>query len=302
MTLLQTLITHWRVHKMLTIGVVNNMPIAAIKSAERQFYDILIEAAQDMPIQIRWFRLAGARPGTYEPLDRLWNSELDGLIVTGAEPRAAVLIDEPFWEPLTKTIDWAAHHTTSAVWSCLATHAAVLHLDGVQRCKRADKVFGVFDSVKISDHPLLTNVQAVWRVPHSRWNDLPQANLEANGYQVLSKSSEAGVDTFVKQIGRSLFWFIQSHPEYDAGALMREYRRDVARFHVGQMAQYPEVPQNYFDNGTVQRLEVLRNDAMSVTEMLEQTTLHNGWKPVAVQLYRNWLSHLVHSRNLLPVV
>jgi homoserine O-succinyltransferase/O-acetyltransferase len=286
---------------MLTIGVVNNMPTAAIKSTERQFCDILGEAAQGLSIQIRWFRLAGARPGHYERLDALWESHLDGLIVTGAEPRAAVLTDEPFWEPLTKTIDWATRHTSSAVWSCLATHAAVLHLDGVQRRKRPKKVFGVFDSLKTSsDHPILTNVQACWRVPHSRWNDLPEADLEASGYEMLSKSPEAGVDTFVKQFDRSLFWFIQSHPEYDAGALMREYRRDVARFHVGQMERYPEVPQNYFDRGTVEQLDVMRNDAMSVTEMLERTALHNGWKPIAVQLYRNWLSYLVRNRNLVP--
>jgi homoserine O-succinyltransferase len=284
---------------MLTIGVVNNMPTAAIRSSERQFSDILGEAAQGMSFTIRWFRLAGARPQHYEMLEDLWHSELDGLIVTGAEPRAALLPDEPFWEPMTKTIDWAVQHTSSVIWSCLATHAAVLHLDGVQRQKQSKKVFGVFDSVKIAEHRLLTGVQPCWRVPHSRWNNLSETDLANHGYQVVAKSPEAGVDTFVKQFGKSLFVFIQSHPEYDAGALMREYRRDVARFHVGQMDAYPDVPRNYFAHDTLERLDELRNNMTSVTETLESVEMHNGWKPVAIQLYRNWLNYLLHSKSLV---
>jgi homoserine O-succinyltransferase/O-acetyltransferase len=81
---------------MLTIGMVNNMPLPAIQSTERQFRDILTVAArEDIPFQLRWFRLAGARPDNYGRLDDLLSSDLDGLIVTGAEPRASSLTDEP---------------------------------------------------------------------------------------------------------------------------------------------------------------------------------------------------------------
>ena len=58
---------------------------------------------------------------------------LDGLIVTGTEPRAPLLQEEPYWPTLTKVVDWAEEHTVSTIWSCLAAHAAVLHLDSVQR-------------------------------------------------------------------------------------------------------------------------------------------------------------------------
>src|SRR5271156_1353215 len=184
---------------MLRIGVVNNMPPAAIRSAERQFSEILAAAAQeDIPIEIEWFRLIGARPEHYRQMGDLWNSDIDGLIVTGAEPKADQLRDEPLWDPLTKTIEWAAHHTTSAIWSCLAAHAAVLHLDGVERCPRGEKIFGVFDAVKSADHAIMANTVAAWRVPHSRWNDLPEQELCARGYMVLAKSQAAGVDTFIK--------------------------------------------------------------------------------------------------------
>jgi hypothetical protein len=56
-------------------------------------------------------------------------------IVTGAEPRAARLTDEPYWTALTQVMDWARENTISSVYSCLAVHAAVLHMDGVERHK-----------------------------------------------------------------------------------------------------------------------------------------------------------------------
>jgi homoserine O-succinyltransferase len=288
---------------MLTIGIVNNLPTAAIKSAERQFYEILLEAADNIPLTLRWFRLSGARPSNYETLDELWHSRFDGLIVTGAEPRAANLMDEPFWPALTKTIEWARHHTSSAIWSCLASHAAVLHLDAIRRRRSVSKIFGVFPTYPICHHPILDHIPNSWQIPHSRWNDLSIDDLEASGYQVLTTSHNAGAETFIKQFDASLFVFIQSHPEYDPAALMREYRRDIARFQIGQMMSSPELPKNYFDPQTSALLEKLRQDRAEVahqTDLLEHARLPaHDWKPVAIQIYRNWLRYLQVSKPLV---
>jgi homoserine O-succinyltransferase/O-acetyltransferase len=287
---------------MITIGLVNNMPTAAVAATERHFGDILNLAAGNERINIRWFRLAGARPTNYEQLEDLWESDIDGLIVTGAEPRAASLQDEPFWQSLTKTIEWAAQHTSSAIWSCLAAHAAVLYLDGVERRRHQEKIFGIFESTKTSDHPILEGTQLAWRLPHSRWNDLSEIDLAAKGYKVLAKSKDAGVDLFIKQVKESLFVFIQTHPEYDVGMLMREYRRDVARFQRGLQDFYPNVPRNYFNEQTAAELDRARNSrdvgpGESELTILEQAALPDGWKSTAVQLYRNWLSHLMMAHN-----
>jgi homoserine O-succinyltransferase/O-acetyltransferase len=287
---------------MLTIGIVNNMPPAAIRSTERQFCDILGAAGQDTSLRIRWFRLTGARPADYGGLEDLLDSSLDGLIVTGAEPRAAALPDEPLWQPLTQVIDWAARHTASVIWSCLAAHAAVLYLDGVARSLRREKIFGIFDSVKTEEHAILTDMQPAWRVPHSRWNDLPERDLAASGYSVLAKSADAGVDLFIKHVEQSLFVFIQTHPEYDVGALLREYRRDVARFHNGQQENYPKVPCNYFGPDTVSALDSLvrdRNTHRQAGELdiLDRAEMPDPWNPVARQLYHNWLAYLLAARQ-----
>lgn len=288
---------------MLTIALVNNMAPAAIQSTERQFRDILTTAAQnEIAFQMRYFRLAGARPSHYEPMDHLWDSSFDGVIVTGAEPKMESLTDEVFWPSLTRTIDWAMDHTSSAVWSCLAAHATVLHLDGVQRHTNAEKIFGVFSTQKTDQHDILRNVEQ-WSVPHSRWNGLEQADLVAHGYKILAMSQDAGVDTFIKLVGGSLFVFFQSHPEYDPHILMREYRRDVARFLGGQHAVYPNVPRNYFPHDVVALLESHRHQALNGTpsgglDVLERTDLpEHNWTATAIQVYRNWLGHLTAMRK-----
>jgi homoserine O-succinyltransferase/O-acetyltransferase len=290
---------------MLTIGIVNNMPPAAIPTTERHFRDLLAAACQNTQFQIRWFRFTGARPANYERLQDLWDSDLDGLIVTGAEPGAASLPDEPLWDPLTRTIEWAGRHTSSTIWSCLGAHAAVLYLDGVERRPRSEKIFGIFDSVKVVDHPILAGTQSVWRVPHSRRNDLSEHDLKTHGYKVLAKSQDAGVDLFVKQFKRSLFLFIQTHPEYDVGTLLREYRRDLARFNSAEQRDLPKIPRNYFDEGVIAELESIKASAPCEQKagglsILDRAKPPDGWKPFAAQLYRNWISHLLSARNKQP--
>ena len=51
----------------------------------------------------------------YSDIDDLWDGDLDGLIVTGAEPRAPNLAEEPYWGSLGQVIDWAKENTVSSV-------------------------------------------------------------------------------------------------------------------------------------------------------------------------------------------
>src|SRR5580698_2080303 len=182
----------------IVIGLVNNMPDAALRTTERQFQNLLSDAADNRLICIRYFSLPELPRGEaarshindhYEDLSELWASRIDGLIVTGTEPRAPALKDEPYWATLTKLIDWAEDHTVSTIWSCLAAHAAVLHLDGIERQRLSNKLSGVFDCFKATNHRIAAGSPAQWSVPHSRYNDLPEEMLGARGYHVLSRSS-----------------------------------------------------------------------------------------------------------------
>ncbi len=232
----------------ITIGLVNNMPDAALEATERQFVDLVRAAATDCVVRLKLFAMAdvprGARArenlaGRYRDAAELWNERLDGLIVTGTEPRAKDLADEPYWAALTAIVDGAREHTASTIWSCLAAHAAVLHRDGIVRRPLQEKLSGVFDCDTVAALPQLPIGAPRLRVPHSRHNDLPERALTGSGYHILTRSAAAGVDMFARAERHSLFVFLQGHPEYDGGSLLREYRRDVGRFLRGEREHYP---------------------------------------------------------------
>jgi homoserine O-succinyltransferase len=290
------------------IGLVNNMPDAALKATERQFRALLRAAADDVTVDLTLYTLPEV-PRTdfgreevsrYSDLRDLWTSHHDGLIVTGTEPRAADLKDEPYWESLTGVLEWAENHTYSTILSCLAAHAGILHLDGIARRPLGDKRFGVFECVRVSDHPLTAAAPSHLQMPQSRWNEVPEEALLACGYRVLTRSVGAGVDSFVKQ-RKSLFVFFQGHPEYDATTLLLEYRRDIGRFLRGERETYPPMPHGYFDEETVAALAALRERArMDRREELlaEFPTamaagkVTNTWRSTAESLYRNWLQYI----------
>src|SRR5580692_206688 len=161
-------------------------------------------------------------------------------------------------------IECASENTHSTVWTCLAAHDAVQHMDGIRRRRIEDKQFSVFACTRVSEHPLLAGAPLRFNVPHSRWNGLSSEELEARGYRVLARTADAGadagVDTFVKE-GKSLFVFFQGHPEYESDTLLREYRRDVERYLRHEASAHPGIPHGYFDHATERALAALREKA-----------------------------------------
>ena len=300
----------------LTIGLVNNMPDAACEATERQFIELLRGAANDVVVLLKLFSVAAVprseavraeMANRYHDLSELWNAPLDGLIITGTEPVAPDLKDEPYWNALCDLLDWACHSTISSVWSCLAAHAAVQYADGTVRERLPDKLSGVFACDLAGDHPLFADMAQRWCVPHSRLNDLSESSLLAGGYRVLSRSASAGVDTFVKeQDGGSLFVFFQGHPEYDTDSLLREYRRDVGRFLRGEAGRYPNAPQNYFGSAATFLTDDFRTRAEcgphgDLIGEFPMRTLHAGientWHLDATAVYRNWIKYLKEQKS-----
>jgi homoserine O-succinyltransferase len=290
----------------LTIGLVNNMPDGALQATERQFEGLLAAAAGPLDVELRLFSIAEVERGeharahmrgAYADAASLPAAGLDGLIVTGAEPRTAALEDEPYWASLARLIDWTQHAQIPTLWSCLAAHAAVLRLDGVGRQSLDAKLSGVFACQTVGDHPLLALAPAPPLVPHSRLNGLAEADLVAAGYEVLTRSDEVGVDAFVKP-GAAPALFLQGHPEYAAEALQREYLRDVLRYLRGERPQHPAIPSGYFDVETELVLGALadaahrRRDPALIGDyaaVVERSRPEAVWRPWAQGVYRNWL-------------
>jgi homoserine O-succinyltransferase len=95
------------------IGLVNNMPDAALEATERQFVELIRAATADSVVRLRLFALPDVPRGDrgrqeiaarYRDVAELWDTRLDGLVVTGTEPRTADLKEEPYWPTLAKLV------------------------------------------------------------------------------------------------------------------------------------------------------------------------------------------------------
>jgi homoserine O-succinyltransferase len=297
------------------IGLINNMPDSALIPTERQLFDVLNAAAGKLIVKLHLYSME-TTPRTdwgrdyirrfYLGTNDLLNSSLDGLIVTGAEPKAARLTEEPYWVSFRQIIDWAKENTSSSIYSCLAVHGAVLHQDGIERHPLADKCIGVFAQTKTIDHPLMLGVSSNLRIPHSRWNEVREGPLKECGYTVLTKSADVGVDSFVKQHKRSLFVYFQGHPEYEAQSLLGEYRRDIGRFLRRESENYPTMPKGYFTEAAEEALVAFQHEALSdrCPELLAcfpadrlAQELRSSWHTAAKRIYRNWILHLSSQRT-----
>jgi homoserine O-succinyltransferase/O-acetyltransferase len=296
-----------------SLALINNMPDAALEDTELQFLDLLDIASGEIPVLLKLCSLTGVPRADrgrrhlndfYFGLEELWNNRFDAIIVTGTEPRQPDLRQEPYWSALANVLDWAERNTVSTVLSCLAAHAGVLHSDGIQRHRLADKQFGVFESVKVSDHELTRHGTPLMRFPHSRWNEVRSNELTSCGYAVLTESPQAGVDVFVKQKKKSLFVHFQGHPEYGAQTLFKEYRRDIKRFFRRERESYPTMPHGYFDAKAAELLAEFQQAAL-VNPREEQLgffpetaaeTLQRTWQSSATCVYRNWLQYVLAKK------
>lgn len=299
----------------LVVALVNNMPDPALEPTERQFGSLLEAATGEQRVRLRRVWLPEVPRGaqamehiarSYFSVEDLTAEPPDALIVTGMEPRAPALEDEPYWGRMVQLLEWAKRHTVSSIWSCLAAHAAAQALAGVRRQRLPEKCFGVFGHDILAEHPLLRGVTAPLATPHSRWNELPIEKLRAGGFEVLSASREAGADLFVRA-GRSLLVCLQGHPEYDGVSLLKEYRRDVGRFLRGEQAAWPTLPRGYFGERGLEALARYRREVEPARDPARFTDfpmsvmaaeLRASWRCAAVTLYRNWL-YLSRSRARL---
>jgi len=298
------------VQRRLRVGLLNNMPDSALVQTERQFRRLI-----GLRAELRLFSLDTVPRGPlarahldrfYETQDALAGAGLDALVVTGAEPKAKRLADEPFFPALAAVVDWADASGVPTLFSCLAAHAAVLHLDGIERRPLPTKHSGIYACTAVAHHPLLAGMPVSVPVPHSRWNDLPEQALTARGYRVLRRSEQVGVDLFIREHGASMV-FLQGHPEYDGDTLAREYRRDIGRFLDGERDTPPALPENYYVDEAVLRLDAFaavarayRSPALHADfpTMAETLPRPAAWQEAAAGLFRNWLA-LVSDRVAL---
>ncbi len=286
----------------LRIELVNNMPDAAVLSTQKQFIRLLEAAAHGFDVSLGLMTLASVErsdetkrdmAGLYRKASQLAAAAPDAVIVTGAEPRAAELFDEPYWYELTNVFVAARAGAYATLASCLAAHALTLYLDGVRRHPSPRKFSGLYPTEIVAAHPLTVGLSA-GLMPHSRWNGLDEGELAAKGYVVLTRAGEAGVDMFTKD-DNHLTLFFQGHPEYDSDTLAREFRRDVSRALAGALT--PPPPANYYSAETESRLRAHVAGMIAGTEAphlphYAMTGPPANWRTRGAKVVGNWLSEI----------
>ena len=301
----------------LHIGLLNMMPDAALAATERQFFRLIGQSNQIAQFYLHPFsfkelnRSAEAEAYVakyYESFEAIREQGLDALIITGAQPPRDDLSHEPFWKPLIKVIDWAYEHVTSTLCSCLASHAVLQFRYGQKREPLGFKRWGVY-SHRVVDrrHPLVTDVNTRFDVPHSRFFDVSRAQFEAAGLHILAESEEAGVHLAVSPDGFRLV-FNQGHPEYDTVSLLKEYKREVVRYTSDERADYPPLVENYFPLGIQAILEEHKERVLSakaarrpipdLPELLIAPTLDNTWHDTAEAVINNWIGKVYQLTNI----
>ena len=300
----------------LDIGLLNMMPDRALAATERQFLKLL-DSHEERYCAVRLFTIKGIPRGDegrrhlqqyYRDCSEISDTDLDALIITGANVTKPDLTSEPFWADLADVLRQADHRRLPVVCSCLAAHASALIFHKIERHPLPRKRWGIFDhSVREADHPLVAHLPVRFEMPHSRFNEVPERDLRERGVEVLITGPQAGVQMAVEPDGRRLYF--QGHPEYESVSLLKEYKREILRYIDRKREDYPPLPDNTFSESAADRAKAFRELVLSrnggedlikeFPEELLAREMRHSWQDVSRQLFHNWLGSL--SQTAVPV-
>ncbi|GAA3216368.1 homoserine O-acetyltransferase/O-succinyltransferase family protein [Actinocorallia longicatena] len=282
----------------LRVGIVDLMPRPGL--AHRQFADMITAAG--LPVEIVAIPLpmgADVADPAACGLDWRLMAAMDGLIVTGTEPRSPSLHADPMRAIVARILEVGA---PSTIFSCFAAHAALSVLHPIQREPLPVKYRGVLPHTA-AHHPLTEGLPEGTPVPHSRWN---RVRLPAEIVPVLVTADDWHLAASADGL-RHIFF--QGHPEYDADTLFREYRRDARRYLAGETSWFPELPTGFLDGDTRAALLAFRALAMARREpsvmdrfptagFIDRCTA--TWTDAARCVTTNWLTALATAREAVP--
>lgn len=292
----------------LHVGLLNMMPDAALVVTEKQYMRLVGACNRIAQLYVYPFSVPGLARSEearahidayYTDFDELKAQGLDALIISGANVTNPSLDLEPFWDPLQQVITWAAANVTSILCSCLATHALLKHLYGLERQGLPQKRWGVYQH-RICDrsHPLVQDVNTRFDAPHSRWNDISREQFDAAGLRVLAESGGDGVHLATSPDGFRIVYF-QGHPEYDRNSLLKEYKREVGRFLAGELDAPPPYPEHYLPSECQDLAQTYLRDALAAQahglpapefpEAAFDVYLDNTWGDTGRAMFNNWL-------------
>ena len=206
----------------------------------------------------------------YRTFDEIKDSNLDGIIFTGAPLEDIEYEDVDYWPELCEIMDWSKTHVTTSVYICWAALAGLYHHYGIPKVDFAKKKAGIFEYRNLMEsEPLMRGLDPVFRMPQSRYASVsaediyrcPRLHLAA-----LDDENDPGII-----ISEDNMIFITGHMEYDQNTLANEYDRDVNK------GIEPAFPKNYYPNDDPRLDPIL------------------SWRSYSMLVFTNWLNYYVYQ-------
>jgi homoserine O-succinyltransferase len=292
------------------------MPDGAFDATERQYVGLLEAATGSDEIELRRYTMSGVPRGDqtsariaeeYLPLTGIYLEPPDVLIITGSNPIETHIQDELYWEDLVELLTWSQKNVKSTLLSCLSAHAALTVFDDIVRVRLLTKCTGVFSQLVEAGNPLTNGIDSEIFLPHSRWNSVPREALESVGYEVLVHSDETGWGVASRRSHGHQLVLVQGHPEYDPSSLLREYRRDAARYVNHEREDLPILPYHCTSSDDWDHLEHVHHEIINGDRdpLLIETFPFDEvgarapwpWRSMAQRFYTNWLTSVVKEKE-----
>ncbi|MGN0341322.1 MAG: homoserine O-succinyltransferase [Roseburia sp.] len=262
----------------LGIGILNLMPLK--EDTELQ----VLRSLSNTPLQVdvSWITVSSHESKNtskshlnkfYQPFEEIKDSNLDGLIITGAPVEMMEFEDVDYWEEFCQILEWTKTHVTSTLYLCWGAQAGLYYHYGIKKHLLDKKMFGVYEHrVMNRKVPLVRGFDDHFMAPHSRHTQVLREDIENTGeLAILAESDEAGVFLAIADEGRKIF--VMGHPEYDRLTLDKEYKRDLAK------GLDIAMPVNYYPHDDINEKPLLQ------------------WRSHGNMLYANWLNYYVYQQT-----
>lgn len=211
----------------LEILIINLMP-TKIKT-ENQLFSLLANS----PLQVNITLLATKSyvckntskdhlENFYVNFDDIKNKNFDGAIITGAPIEHLRFEEVAYWSELVEIMEYLREHCTSSLYICWGAMASLYHFHHVDKILLDKKLFGVFNHRIINNDLLLSGLDDIIKIPHSRNAHIDEKQIGGE-LRVLLSGEESGASV----LRDSKDVFILGHFEYDKFSLYDEYTRDL---------------------------------------------------------------------------
>jgi homoserine O-succinyltransferase len=206
----------------------------------------------------------------YKTFDDIKDSNLDGMIFTGAPLEDIEYEDVDYWDELCEIMEWANNHATTSIYICWASLAGLYYHYGIRKHSLPKKKAGIFEYRNLMEsEPLMRGVDQVFRMPQSRYATVLAEDIDRSPrlhMAAVDGERDPGII-----ISDSAQIFITGHMEYDLNTLANEYTRDVDK------GIEPAFPINYYPNDDPKFDPIL------------------SWRSYSTLVFTNWLNYYVYQ-------